>query len=171
MKAIIIIILTIFPFLSVFGQNEETKTNKSAYLVRDSIQDSIIKNAPLENNSNIFNQKIDFTEKPTDNVQLNSLHILFIFLIVIGLIAGYIRVWTYKNAKQLEEGKKELNLFQAVFECILSFDFLWIIPLRNNYRDKHARIMDKFSKALLYVHYASLIATMIIGYFLPKTNI
>jgi hypothetical protein len=94
--------------------------------------------------------------------------ILLILFFVSYSITGLLRIWLYIDAKQIEDGKQSLNLFEALIKCMFSIDFfLWFIPLRKEFKNKHSKKMYNTSTFVLFINYGFLVATIIIISQLP----
>ena len=91
-------------------------------------------------------------------------------LIIIHLLLNLIRIWFYKNANRIEEGKETYSATEALLECIRNIDIFWLFPSRNDSRNKRARTLIKFSNFVLLLSYASLISALVIANILYESR-
>jgi len=168
MKRILFIIILIFSFISFFGQQKVDTNNIEITQHQnegiDSTKDSSFETQNFVDESKIYNQKVLIAEDSNNEKKSNTLDFRFILsgiLIMLASIVMFLRLWTFKNAQRIEDGKLQYNLPELFDEYIFSFDFLWIIPVQNNYKNEKAKKMDSFSKIMLYSLYASIILIII----------
>ncbi len=168
---VILFIVAFFSVLSLHGKGKEYNPDTMNSLIsienieNDSIQDTTIYEKTSKNNFFIYNEKINIGEKPATDMQsgeASALLILSAILIIICSIFMFIRLWTYKNANRIEEGKYKYNFPELFSECVFSFDYLWLFPIQNNYKNEQAKQMDRISTITLYSMYICLVAFIVI---------
>jgi hypothetical protein len=91
-------------------------------------------------------------------------------LLIIHLLLNLIRIWFYKNANRIEEGKETYSATEALLECIRNIDMFWLFPSKNDSSNKRARTLIRFSNYVLILSYATIISALMIANILYESR-